>query len=67
MTKNCPVSDYAGPPPVTDFKINNQKPYVPDWLVINFEKGNWLGEYGWSTSKIGQLNTKQVRGNALRT
>jgi len=64
MTKDCPVSDYVGPPPVTDFKINNQKPYVPDWLVIDYKKGNWLGDYGWSASDRGMSNTKQVRGDA---
>lgn len=67
MTKDCPVSDYAGPPPVTDFKINNQKPYVPDWLNIDFKNGEWFGEYGWSSSKVGQFNTKQVKGEAVHT
>jgi len=65
MTKDCPVSDYAGPPPVTDFKINNQKPYVPDWLKIDFKNDKWFGEYGWKSSKVGQLNTRQVRGSSI--
>ncbi|GMR01484.1 MAG: hypothetical protein BMS9Abin19_0874 [Gammaproteobacteria bacterium] len=64
MTKACPVSDYVGPPPVTDFTISNQKPYVPSWLNIDFDKGEWSGEYGWPNSKTGQANTKQVRGQA---
>ena len=64
MTKACPVSDYIGPPPVTDFTITNQKPYVPSWLFIDYKKGEWLGEYGWPASKAGQTNTKQVRGQA---
>lgn len=66
MTKACPVSDYVGPPPVTDFTITNQKPYVPSWLSIDYKKGEWSGEYGWPVSKIGQSNTKQVRGQAIR-
>jgi hypothetical protein len=65
MTKSCPVSDYAGPPPVTDFKINNQKPYVPTWLNIDYQNGMWSGEYGWPASVAGQMNTKQVRGKAI--
>jgi hypothetical protein len=65
MTKSCPVSDYAGPPPVTDFKINNQKPYVPTWLNIDYKNGMWSGEYGWPASVVGQMNTKQVRGKAI--
>jgi len=64
MTKACPVSDYVGPPPVTDFTIKNQKPYVPSWLNIDFNNGQWSGEYGWPKSKAGQKNTKQVRGQA---
>jgi hypothetical protein len=65
MTKTCPVSDYVGPPPVTDFKINNQRPYVPTWLNIDYKKGMWCGEYGWPVSVAGQMNTKQVRGKAI--
>jgi len=64
MTKACPVSDYVGPPPVTDFTIKNQKPYVPSWLNIDYRNGEWSGEYGWPNSKAGQKNTKQVRGQA---
>ncbi len=64
MTKACPVSDYIGPPPVTDFTISNQKPYVPSWLSIDFSNSMWSGEYGWPMSKAGQANTKQVRGPA---
>jgi hypothetical protein len=65
MTKACPVSDYVGPPPVTDFKINNQKPYVPSWLNIDYKNGLWSGEYGWPASVAGQMNTKQVRGKPV--
>ena len=64
MTKACPVSDYIGPPPVTDFVITNQKPYVPSWLHIDYKKGEWFGEYGWRVSESGQANTRQVRGQA---
>lgn len=64
MTRACPVSDYIGPPPVTDFAIKNQKPYVPSWLTIDFKNNIWSGEYGWPKSKAGQSNTKQVRGQA---
>jgi len=64
MTKACPTSDYVGPPPVTDFTIRNQKPYVPSWLNIDFNNNEWSGEYGWPKSKSGQKNTKQVRGQA---
>jgi len=63
MTKTCAVSDQLGPPPVSDFKIKNQTPYVPSWLNIDFKNGKWCGEYGWEASQAGYKNTKQIRGN----
>jgi len=66
MTKACSVSDYVGPPPVTDFTIKNQKPYVPGWLNIDFSNNLWSGNYGWSTSAVSHENTKQVRGQAIK-
>lgn len=66
MTKACPVSDYIGPPPVTDFTIKNQKPYVPSWLDIDYRNGFWSGDYGWPSSSKSFKNTKQVRAKALR-
>jgi len=65
MTKDCPVGDYPGPPPVTDFTINNQKPYVPCWLNIDYKGGQWAGQYGWEASDKKFTNTKQVRGQAI--
>jgi len=64
MTKDCPVSDYVGPPPVTDFTISNLKPYVPSWLKIDFTHNQWSGEYGWPATKANDANTKQVRSSA---
>ena len=60
MTKACSVSDQAGPPPVTDFKIANQKPYVPSWLTIDYNNGIWSGKYGWDTEKKNLSNIKQI-------
>ncbi|VAW60892.1 hypothetical protein MNBD_GAMMA11-2802 [hydrothermal vent metagenome] len=61
MTKTCSVSDYSGPPPVSDFKITHQKPYVPNWLSIDFKNSLWMGEYGWNNSDKTYFNTKQIR------
>jgi hypothetical protein len=66
MTKACSVSDYAGPPPVTDFDIPNKTPYVPCWLRLDFSHGLWSGEYGWHNSDSTHSNTKQIRGAAIR-
>ncbi len=65
MTKDCPVGDHVGPPPVTDFAIKNQKPYVPNWLTIDYKDGQWAGQYGWNASEKGFANTKQIRQSAL--
>jgi len=67
MTKSCPVGDYIGPPPVTDFTISNQKPYVPNWLNIEYKNGLWNGQFGWHSSDKDYRNTKQVRAGALTT
>ncbi len=67
MTKTCHVSDYIGPPPVSDFKISNQTPYVPSWLEVDYKNGQWCGKYGWPESDKSFLNTKQVRGQARQT
>jgi len=60
MTKSCSVSNHAGPPPVTDFKIANQKPYVPGWLSIDYRNGIWSGKYGWDTDNKNISNIKQI-------
>ena len=67
MTRHCQVADYKGPPPVTDFVIKNQQPYVPEWLNIDFVKDEWLGEYGWSASQKGFSNTRQIRADAVKS
>jgi len=66
MTKSCSVSDYSGPPPVSDFKISNQKPYVPNWLNIDFSDNLWAGEYGWHNSDKSFANTRQIRSAVLK-
>ncbi len=49
MTQSCSVSDVEGEaPPVTDFPIKNPAAYVPHWLRIDYKKGEWCGEFGYS-------------------
>ena len=66
MTIDCSITDYVGPPPVTDFEIVNREVYVPHWLNIDVENGVFIGEYGWKSSKPGMENTKQVRDTLLQ-
>ena len=46
MTEAC-GKDYDGDePPVTDFPIVKPDAFVPKWLRIDFEHGQWHGEFG---------------------
>jgi len=60
MTKSCSVKDNIGPPSVSDFLIQNQKPYVPAWLKIQYKNGQWNGQYGWNPDKQTSSNTKLI-------
>ncbi len=66
MTTICPVSDYLGPPPATDFKIHREGVYDPRWLEIDYRDGKWYGDYGWQSSIRGDSNTVQVRAGAIK-
>ncbi len=66
MTKICPVADYLGPTPVSDFEIARKGAFVPSWLKIDFVGGQWVGDYGWHAAKGGGLSTVQIRGKARR-
>ena len=48
MTRHCSVSDTDGPPPSDDFPIANPRPYVPNWLDIDFRRGEWVGAFGYA-------------------
>ena len=64
MTKACSVSEQAGPPPVTDFEIKNQSPYVPAWLTVDFNSGNWTGSYGWDINNKTLKNIKTLHNHS---
>lgn len=66
MTTICPVTDYLGPPPVTDFKIHREGAYVPRWLTVDYRDGKWFGDYGWHASSRGDSNTVQIRAGAIK-
>lgn len=47
MTRAC-GKDYEGDePPLTDFPIENSRPYVPRWVKIDYSSGQWHGEFGY--------------------
>lgn len=48
MTQRCSLHETDGPPPLTDFPINNPESFVPHWLKLDFHKGQWQGEFGYN-------------------
>lgn len=65
MTKNCLVSEYMGPPPVTDFVVARSDAFVPNWLTIDYKNNMFIGEYGWFGYDKALPNTKQIRSAAV--
>lgn len=50
MTVHC-GTDYEGEePPLTDFPIIHRRPYIPQWLYIDYRAGKWVGEFGYAGS-----------------
>lgn len=47
-TKHCRIADTDGKPPVEAMPIREPRRFVPDWLRIDFRRGKWKGEYGFS-------------------
>jgi hypothetical protein len=46
MTRAC-GNDYEGDePPLTDFPIAKKEAFVPKWLRIDYQHGQWVGEFG---------------------
>jgi hypothetical protein len=49
MTAKCGI-DYEGDePPLADFPIVKTRPYVPNWLRIDYKGGEWVGEFGYKS------------------
>jgi len=45
VTKACKVSEVEDEPPVEDFKLVKPEAFVPKKLVIDFKRGEWVGEF----------------------
>jgi hypothetical protein len=48
MTRHCSVSVDGALPPSDDFPIENPRPYVPNWLSIDYRRGEWVGNFGYA-------------------
>jgi hypothetical protein len=47
MTRKCSVAEGGATPPSEGFPLENPRPYVPNWLAIDFRRGKWVGEFGY--------------------
>lgn len=48
MTQTCSLDNIQGETPVEVFPIANSKPFVPNWLRIDFRRNQWMGEFGYA-------------------
>lgn len=50
MSRSCDLHEVQGKPPLGDFPIVKRAPYVPHWLRLDYKKGEWIGEFGYTTT-----------------
>ena len=48
MTAHCSNDDLDTEPPVTDFPIMSNSPFIPRWLHIDYRHHQWQGEFGYA-------------------
>ncbi|GMR08927.1 MAG: hypothetical protein BMS9Abin26_1937 [Gammaproteobacteria bacterium] len=47
MTRQCGQDFEGDEPPVTDFPIVNPAAFIPKWVRIDFQHGQWSGDFGY--------------------
>ncbi len=47
MTRRCSVAEGGATPPSVGFPLENPRPYVPNWLAIDYRRGKWIGNFGY--------------------
>ncbi len=48
MTRRCSVAEGGASPPSESFPLDNPRPYVPNWLSIDYRHGKWVGDFGYA-------------------
>lgn len=48
MTRRCSVAEGGASPPSEGFPLENPRPYVPNWLSIDYRGGKWVGNFGYA-------------------
>jgi len=49
MTRRCSVAEGGATPPSEGFPLENPRPYVPNWLSIDYRRGEWVGNFGYAS------------------
>jgi hypothetical protein len=49
MTRRCSVAEGGASPPSERFPLENPRPYVPNWLAIDYRRGKWVGDFGYAS------------------
>ncbi len=49
MTRRCSVAEGGDSPPSERFPLENPRPYVPNWLAIDYRRGEWVGNFGYAS------------------
>ncbi len=47
MTRKCAIDEFDKEK-ADSFPIVNQRPYIPNWVKVDFAKGQWAGEFGYA-------------------
>ena len=47
MTHHCNLDPSGEAPPLTEFPLENPRPFVPKWLKLDYRKAGWWGEFGY--------------------
>jgi hypothetical protein len=60
-TGHCAIAGTAGHPPLEVMPVRHPERYVPDWVRIDYRRGQWLGEYGFTSRNRGALSSQSIR------
>ena len=47
MMQRCHIDEVDQAPPLTDFPIDRGSRFIPHWLDVHFQNGEWQGDFGY--------------------
>lgn len=48
VTNSCMIKEAGDEPEKSDFEMKRKDCFVPKWLKLDYKKGTWIGEYGYT-------------------